>query len=187
MHHISKIIRILLSIHLEIFLRNLLVLIIGSHDKIPSVFCAYCKRQGHVISDYPVLKARKESKPEVAYSSSESSFKQDFMPSRVSHCPQTGNILNQLPPSKDFTCSSMTSRDYVPLGGHLTTVHLDLMFIRLLQMFIRILFLFTKILLLLIRILSLFIKILRFFIRISYLLLRIYPLSKAFVLHETSF
>ena len=127
MHHISKIIRSLLSIHLEILLRNLLVLSIGSHDKIPSVFCAYCKRQGHVISDYPVLKARKESKPEVAYSSSESSFKQDFMPSRVSHCPQTGNLLNQLPPSKDFTCSSMTSRDYVPLGGHLTTVHLDLM------------------------------------------------------------
>ena len=49
--------------------------------------CAYCKHQGHVISDRQVLKARKESKPVVAYTSAESSFKQDFMPSGFSYCP----------------------------------------------------------------------------------------------------
>ena len=27
----------------------------SSQDKMPSVFCVYCKRQGHVISDCPVL------------------------------------------------------------------------------------------------------------------------------------
>ena len=33
----------------------------SSHDKIiSSVFCAYCTRQGHIISNCPVLKARKE-------------------------------------------------------------------------------------------------------------------------------
>ena len=64
------------------------------------VFCAYCKRQGNVISDCPVLKARKESKPVVAYTSAESSFKQDFMPSGFSHCPQIGNELYQSRPWK---------------------------------------------------------------------------------------
>ena len=48
---------------------------LSSQDKMPSVFRAYCKRQGHVISDCQVLKARKESKPVVAYTSAESSFK----------------------------------------------------------------------------------------------------------------
>ena len=79
-----------------------------------SVFCAYCKRQGHVISDCPVLQAKKESKPVVAFTSAEYSFKQDFMPSGFSHCPQIGNELYQSAPSKEFTCSPLTSRDYVP-------------------------------------------------------------------------
>ena len=59
----------------------------SSQDKMPSVFCAYRKRQGHSISDCQVLKARKESKPVVAYTYAESSFKQDFKPSGFSHCP----------------------------------------------------------------------------------------------------
>ena len=46
----------------------------SSQDKMPSVFCAYCKRQGHVISDCQVLKKRKESKPVLAYISAELSF-----------------------------------------------------------------------------------------------------------------
>ena len=92
-----------------------------------SVFCAYCERQGHVISDCPVLKARMESKPVVAYTSAESSFKQDFMPSGFSYRPQMGNELYQSPPSKDFSCSSLTGRDYVPLSGDSMPVHQDLM------------------------------------------------------------
>ena len=59
----------------------------SSRDKTPSVFYAYCKHQGHVISDCPVLKARKESNPVVAYTFAESSFKQDFIPSKFSYCP----------------------------------------------------------------------------------------------------
>ena len=47
----------------------------SSQDKIPFVYCTYCKRQGHVISDCPVLKARIECKPVFAYTSAESSFK----------------------------------------------------------------------------------------------------------------
>ena len=65
----------------------------SSQDKMLSVFCTYCERQGHVISDCPVLKAGKESKPVVAYTSAESSFKQNFMPSGFSYCPQMGNKL----------------------------------------------------------------------------------------------
>ena len=99
----------------------------SSQDKMPSVFCTYCKRQGHVISGCPVLKARKESKPVVAYTSAEYSFKQDFMPSGFSYCPQMGNELYLSPPSKDFTCSFLTSGDYVPLSGDSMPVHLDLM------------------------------------------------------------
>ena len=95
----------------------------SSQDKMPSVFCAYRIRQGHVISDCPVLKARKESKPVVAYTSAESSFKQDLMPSGFSHCPQMGNELYQSPPRKDFTFSSLTNRDYVPLSGDSMPVH----------------------------------------------------------------
>ena len=95
----------------------------SSQDKIPSVFCAYCKCHGHVIFDCQVLKARKESKPVVAYTSAESSFKQDFMPSGFSYCPQMGNELYQSPPSKDFTCSSLTRRDYFTLSGDLAPVH----------------------------------------------------------------
>ena len=38
----------------------------SSQDKIPSIFCAHCKRKGHVISDCQVLKGRKESKLVVA-------------------------------------------------------------------------------------------------------------------------
>ena len=89
----------------------------------PSVFCAYCKRQGHVISECPVLNARKESKLVVACTS----FKQDFMPSGFLYCPQMGNNLYKSPPSKDFTYSSLISRDYVPLSGDLTPVDQDLM------------------------------------------------------------
>ena len=62
-------------------------------DRIPSVFCAYCKLQGHVISDCQVLKARKQSKPVVADTSAESSFKQDFMPYGFSQCPQMANEI----------------------------------------------------------------------------------------------
>ena len=51
----------------------------------PSVFRAYCKCQGHIVSDCQVLKARKESKPVVAYTSAESSFKQDVLPSGVTY------------------------------------------------------------------------------------------------------
>ena len=90
------------------------------------MFFAYCKHHGHVISDCPVLKARKESKLVVAYTSAESSFQQDFMPSRFSYCPQMGNELYQSPPSKNFTCSSLTSRDYVSLSGDSMPVHQDL-------------------------------------------------------------
>ena len=90
----------------------------------PSVFCAYCKH--HVISDCPVLKARKEGKPVVAYTSAEYLFKQNFIPSGFSRFPQMGNELYKSPPSKDFTCSSLTSGDYVPLSGDLMPVHLDL-------------------------------------------------------------
>ena len=85
----------------------------------PSVFCAYCKRQGQI------LKARKESKHVIAYTSAESSFKQYFVPSGFSYCPQMGNKLYQSPPSNDFTCSFLTSRDYVPLSGDLSPVHQD--------------------------------------------------------------
>ena len=49
------------------------------------------------------------------------------MPSGFSHCPQMGNELYQSPPSKDFTGSPLTSRDYVPLCRELLSVHQDLM------------------------------------------------------------
>ena len=49
------------------------------------------------------------------------------MPSGFSYCPQMGNEVYQSPPSKDFTCSSLTSRDYVPLSGDLTPVYQDSM------------------------------------------------------------
>ena len=94
-------------------------------DKIPSVLYDYCKRQGHVISDCPVLKARKESKLVVAYTSAESSFKEDFMPSEFLHGPQKGNESYQSPPSKDFTCSFLTNRDIVPLSGDFMTAYQD--------------------------------------------------------------
>ena len=97
----------------------------SSQDKMHSVFCACCKRQGYVISDCQVLKARKESKPVVAYTSAESSLKQDFMPSGFSHCPQMENKLYQSPPNKDFICSSLTSRDYVPYSEDFTPVYQD--------------------------------------------------------------
>ena len=96
----------------------------SSQDKRPSVFCSYCKRQGHVISDCPVLNARKESKPVVAYISAASSFYQDFMPSGFSH-PEMRNELYQSPPSKDFTCLSLTNRDCVLLIGDFTPVYQD--------------------------------------------------------------
>ena len=144
------------------------------------------------------LRARKESKPVVAYTSAESSFKPDFMPSGFSYCPQMGNELYQSPPSKDFTCSSLTSRDYVPLSGDSMPVHQDLMpltpvyqdsmpVIRILRLFVRLSCLFVRILRRFIRILCLFIWISCLFVKISCLLLRIYPLSKTFVLHQTQF
>ena len=68
----------------------------SSQDKITSVFCAYCKRQGHVISDCPGIKARKESKPVVAYTSAESSFKQDFYAFGFSYYPDMGNELYEV-------------------------------------------------------------------------------------------
>ena len=37
------------------------------------------------------------------------------------------NELYQSPPSKDFTCSSLTSRDYVPFSGYITPVYPDSM------------------------------------------------------------
>ena len=91
----------------------------------PSLFCACCKRQGHIISDCQGLKARKDSKHVVAYTSAESSFKQDFMPFGFSHCHQMGNELYRSPPRKDCTCSSLTSRDYVPLCGDFMPVYQD--------------------------------------------------------------
>ena len=185
-------------------------------DKMPSVFCAYCKRQGHVISDCPVLKARKESKLVVAYTSAESSFKQDLMPSGFSHCPQMGNGLYQSPSSKDFTCSSLTNRDYVPLSGDSMPVHQDLMPVHqdltpvyqdsmpVHQDFTPVYQDYTPVLQDLtpacqhfmpvcqdstpfIKIIRLFIRISCLLVKISCLLLRIYPLSKTFVLHQTQF
>ena len=49
------------------------------------------------------------------------------MSSGFSQCPQMGNESYQSPPSKDFTCSSLTCRDYLPLCGALTPLHQDLM------------------------------------------------------------
>ena len=48
------------------------------------------------------------------------------MPSWFSYCPHIGNELYQSPSSKDFTCSSLTSRDYRPLSGDSMPVHQDL-------------------------------------------------------------
>ena len=48
------------------------------------------------------------------------------MPSGFSSCPQMGGELHQSLPSKDFTCSSLTSTDYVHLSCDLTPVHQDL-------------------------------------------------------------
>ena len=48
------------------------------------------------------------------------------MPSGFSHVLTWGNELYQSPPSKNFTCSSLTSKEYVPLSGALMPIHQDL-------------------------------------------------------------
>ena len=74
----------------------------SSQDKMPSVFCAYCKRQGHVILYCLLLKARKERKPVVAYTSADSSFKQDFMDSMPVHQDLTSVYHDSMPVHQDL-------------------------------------------------------------------------------------
>ena len=91
----------------------------SSQEKMSSVFCAYCKRRGLVISDCLVLKARKVSKPVVAYTFNRILCLLGF------HIVLKWGINYMSPPCKDFTCSLLTSRDYVTLSRDLTHVYQD--------------------------------------------------------------
>ena len=110
------------------------------------------------------------------------------MPSGFSSCLQKGNELYQSPSSKGFTCSSLTSRDYVPLSGDSMPVHQDLMPVHQdLTPVYQDSMPFCQDLTPVYQESTPVIRISCLFVRISCLLLKIYPFSKTFLLHQSQF